>query len=95
MPSSSNKTQIRWDLYSKSSKSDKAIEKAIISQIEGMISIEAKALEESANFMDDGNRGIAFVILSLHKLLNLERTFANPSRYSIGSPCAFESSSQD
>jgi hypothetical protein len=60
MPSSSTKTQIRWDLYSNSSKPNTAIEKAIISQIEGMISIQAKALESSPQLVDDSNRGTSF-----------------------------------
>ena len=57
LPSSSTKTQIRWDLYSNSSKPNAAIAKAIISQIEGTISIQAKSLESSPQFVDDGNRG--------------------------------------
>jgi hypothetical protein len=60
LPSSSTKTQIRWDLYSNWSKPNAAIEKAIISQIEGMISIQAKALENSHQLVDDGNRGTSF-----------------------------------
>lgn len=57
IPSSSIKTQIRWDLYSTSSKINTATEKAVVSQIEGMISIQAKALESSSQLVDDSNKG--------------------------------------
>lgn len=63
MPSSPAKTQIRWDLYSNSNKANKAVEEAIISQIEGMISTQAQALERPSDVVNEGQKGILrFVI---------------------------------
>ncbi|EED19264.1 iron-sulfur cluster-binding protein, putative [Talaromyces stipitatus ATCC 10500] len=73
-PSSSTKTQIRWDLISSSTKSTIEAEKAIASQIEGMVSSQAKALEQSLQLVDDKNKDIQSAILvQLKSHLRVER----------------------
>ncbi|OKL63182.1 hypothetical protein UA08_01373 [Talaromyces atroroseus] len=55
MPASPTKTNIRWDLYSVAGKPKPAVEKAIESQIEGMISIRAKEFENLPRVVNDEN----------------------------------------
>jgi hypothetical protein len=65
MPSSPTKTLIRWDLYSKTRRPNLAVEKAIASQIEGMISTQAKAFENLPRIVNDENKGMLLFIPSL------------------------------
>lgn len=92
-PSSPNRSQIRYDIYSSSTKSETSIENVIGTQLERMIRTEAKNLEHSTSSQcfNDENKGIFLLVPYLCYKVTNKHNYRFPKRNPCPPQSSFES----